>query len=223
MRMRCHCCCVILLSTDAPGWDLESVSQTGVLLARLVEQCSPAGVCGTSWRSPRLEQGPRIYPSSKPCTKTGLDLEQMKGTLKEFKEWPHAPWGLLAGYFERRLGHAFPPASPRVPFHLCISGLAGREVFTWKPLQCWERALPGWGLQRPLIWWCSWWLIGTSDGGGHSQEATLIRWKERWSIWAHGEHGDGDDSAGSSVLGICWELWGANLSFIFLSGKVDYR
>lgn len=30
--------------------------------------------------------------------------------------------------------------------------------------------------------------------------------------------------AGSSVLEICWEIWGANfsLNFIFLSGKVDY-
>lgn len=39
-----------------------------------------------------------------------LDLEQMKGTLREFKERAHAPQWLLAGYFERRLGHAFPPS-----------------------------------------------------------------------------------------------------------------
>lgn len=41
--MQCHHCCVTLLSTDAPGWDLESVSQAGVPLARLVEQCSLLG------------------------------------------------------------------------------------------------------------------------------------------------------------------------------------
>lgn len=76
--------------------------------------------------------------NSKPCTKTILDLEQMKGTLREFKERPLAPWWLLAGYFERRLGHAFPHSfshgsfqhrfSPLVYSRACGLGSLNTEI-----------------------------------------------------------------------------------------------
>lgn len=97
--------------------------------------------------------------NSKPCTKTILDLEQMKGTLREFKERPHAPWWLLAGYFERRLGCVFPPSFSQGPFQHSFSPsvysrAGGLGSLNMEIPAVMEQAFPSWGLLRPLLWWC---------------------------------------------------------------------
>lgn len=97
--------------------------------------------------------------NSKPCTKTTLDLEQMKGTLREFKERAYIPRWLLAGYFERRLGPAFLPASPRGLFQhsfslLVYSRARGLGSLNMEIPAALGTALSQLGLLRSLFWWC---------------------------------------------------------------------
>lgn len=71
--------------------------------------------------------------NSKPCTKMILDLEQKKGTLREFKERAHAPRWLLSGYFERRLGHISPLCFSQGPFPAWFLSISVFQSFgAWK-------------------------------------------------------------------------------------------
>lgn len=71
--------------------------------------------------------------NSKPCTKMILGLEQKKGTLREFKEQAHAPRWLLAGYFERRLGHISPLCFSQGPFTAWFLPISVFQSFgSWK-------------------------------------------------------------------------------------------
>lgn len=153
-------CPVVLLRAGALGWGLESVSQ----------ERGPAGMarsatlsCWGLWniltQSRAWTRAKDLSRNSKPCTKTTLDLEQMKGTVREFKERAYIPRWLLAGYFERRLGHAFLPASPRGLFQhsfslLVYSRARGLGSLNMEIPAALGTALSQLGLLRSLFWWC---------------------------------------------------------------------